>query len=156
MELSQTAIGTLFLIGFPVGVIFNIFYAFSDIKQISGFWIFRVLIHFKDFIFVIIAGLAAVILVFYVNNGEFRGLIFIGIISGYLLSAVSIAKLIIHIRNSIINIILFPIGYLWEITLAGPLARHRQVSILKSTQLRFKTMMQLASNGFENITEAKE
>ena len=72
MELSQTALAMLLLGGFPFGLALNLVYALTDFGALPESIVKKLLCNAKDFVFALMAGLLAIILVYYVNDGEFR------------------------------------------------------------------------------------
>ena len=160
MELSQTSIGLLLLLGIPVGILLNALYALTDLGTKKRSLGKRLLIQIKDFLFATLAGLSAILLVYYVNDGEFRYWVLFGIVIGYTLSSVTIGKCVLAARNAVLSVILrfitTPLLFLWRITLARPCAKARQARLEKATERQAQKTMQLASNGFENDSEAKE
>ena len=62
MELSQTALAMLFLVGFPAGTLLHVVYALTD-TGVGNAHLGRLLMRqVKDFAFMIAAGLVAVLL----------------------------------------------------------------------------------------------
>ena len=160
MELSQSSLAFLLLLGLPAGMLLRILYALTDSDPASVGILGKILRHVKDFVFVFFAGLLAILLIYYMNDGEFRYLILLGLIGGYLLISVTVAKAIVKIRNKLLKIIFgmitTPIAFLWSVTLAKPYARACHASLRKATKKQIKNRMHLASNGFEKNSEAKE
>ncbi len=150
MELSQTALAMLLLTGFPAGVMLNLAYALTDIGAWRKSFGKKLMCNLKDFAFMLIAGLTAVLLVYYVNNGEFRYLVLLGMIGGYAASHVTLGKLVIRIRNTAARALSVPLAWLWRVTLGRLYEKRRTTALFKGTQTRMEALMQLASNGFEN------
>jgi hypothetical protein len=150
MELSQTALAMLFLVGFPAGTLLHVAYALTDMG-VGNAHLGRLLMrHVKDFAFMIAAGVVAVLLVYYVNNGEFRYLVLAGMIGGYAVSYVTLGKLVVHVRNIAVHALSVPLLWVWSITLGRLLSKLRVSARCKATQTRIDVLQQLALNGFEN------
>ncbi len=150
MELSQTSLAVLLLGGLPVGVALSFAYALTDVAALPQSFIKALLVNAKDFIFLLAAGLAAVLTVYYVNQGEFRYLVLVGMIGGFAISHVTLGKLIVHARDAMIRFLTVPIIRAWEATLGRLAAKARARKQIKITQERVEELMQFASNGFEN------
>ena len=150
MELSQTALAMLFLVGFPAGTLLHVVYALTD-TGVGNAHLGRLLMRqVKDFAFMIAAGVVAVLLVYYVNNGEFRYLVLAGMIGGYAVSYVTLGKLVVHVRNIAVHALSAPLLWLWRVTLGRLYSKLRVGVRCKATQTRIDVLQQLASNGFEN------
>ena len=150
MELSQKALAMLFLGGIPVGAVLHLIYALTDLGALPEGLCKRLICNAKDFIFMLVAGLAAIITVYYVNKGEFRYLIVVGIAVGYVLSHVALGKFVIGARNTLLHLIIVPLSRAWSITFGRLAGKIRARSLHKRTQVRTRILLLLASNGFEN------
>ena len=150
MELSQASLAMLLLAGMPVGVILHFIYALSDINTMSEGLLKKLFGNLKDFFFTTIVGIAAILMVYFVNNGEFRYMILVGIVSGYVASHLVFHKAIVASRNAIIRLITTPLVWLFTNTFGKVFERARAKERKKQTILRIEQLMQLASNGFEN------
>ena len=155
MELSQTALAMLLLGGIPAGVVLNLAYALTDIGAMEDGLGKELLHNIKDFIFILIAGLVAVLMVYYVNDGEFRYLVIVGMVCGFAMSHFMFAKLIIKIRNAIARIAVVPLTWVWRLTLGRLCAKVRNTALKKSTSTKAEQLLMLASNGFENERRQK-
>ena len=150
MELSQASLAMLLLAGMPVGVILHFIYALSDINIMSEGLLKKLFGNLKDFFFTTIVGIAAILMVYFVNNGEFRYMILVGIVSGYVVSHLVFHKAIVASRNAIIRLITTPLVWFFTNTFGKVFEKARAKERKKQTILRIEQLMQLASNGFEN------
>lgn len=150
MELSQASLAMLLLAGMPVGVILHFIYALSDINFMSEGLLKKLFGNLKDFFFTTIVGIAAILMVYFVNNGEFRYMILVGIVSGYVVSHLVFHKAIVASRNAIIRLITTPLVWVFTNTFGKVFEKARAKERKKQTILRIEQLMQLASNGFEN------
>ena len=160
MELSQSALALLALSAFPCGILLNVLYRLTDPTDSPQSIIGRLLIHIKDFVFMIAAGVLTVIISYYVNQGDYRYLAPVGTLIGYVLSDLLLRKSIQRIRDWILSfvgrMISVPFHWIWKNTLGHATDKMRVAEQQKSTKKRIEYLMQSASNGFENNTEAKE
>ena len=159
MELSQTALATLILGGLPTGILLNVAYRFLHIDtNKSGIWL--VLGNIRDFLFMILVSIITVLLVYYVNEGDYRYQVIVGIACGFGLSELVLGKLIVRVRDTVfrllINMLALPVLFLKSKTIDPLLVKVYAQQLNRYTELRAKYLMQSASNGFENFTEAKE
>ena len=159
MELSQTALSVLILCGVPLGIIINVAYRLTDLGPQKNRIILHILTNVKDFAFLILAAVVTVLLVYYVNDGVYRFQSIAGILTGYMISDLLLGKLIVKIRNTVIEAVLqilgVPFVWIWSKTFGLLLAKTDHAFLIRKTDVSINTMMQLASNGFENYTEAK-
>ncbi len=155
MELSQTALAMLLLGGIPAGVVLNFAYALTDIGAMAEGFVKKLIRNVKDFIFLLIAGLVSVLTVYYVNDGEFRYLVIVGMLCGFALSHLMLAKSIVKIRNAIARIAVVPLAWVWRITFGRLCARARSAALERSTHAKAEQLLMLASNGFENERRQK-
>lgn len=160
MELSQSSLAMLMIGAVPIGALLSVAYRLTQfIKTPSNVWQ-KIAINVKDFAFAVFAGLLTVILVYYVNDGDYRYLAPLGAVIGFLISDLLFAKLIIRIREYVLRtlgrVISVPIRWIWRLTVEPLMEKASFTSMVRSTDLRIKAMMRNASNGFENFTEAKE
>ncbi len=159
MELSQTALSVLLLCGFPLGVLSNVAYRMTDLGLQKDRVLHHILINVKDFIFLILAAITTVLLIYYVNDGVYRYHSIAGILAGYVISDLAIGRIVIRIRNTVIaaifHILSVPFTWIWRKTFGILLAKADNKALIKNTDANINIMMQLASNGFENCTEAK-
>ena len=140
----------LFLGGVPVGAVLHLIYALTDLGALPEGLCKRLIGNAKDFVFMLVAGLAAVITVYYVNKGEFRYLVVIGILVGYVLSHAVLGKLVISARNTLVRLLSVPVVWIWSMTVGRLAGRIRTRVQHKGTKNRAQILMLLASNGFEN------
>ena len=133
-----------------MGVALQFAYALTDVDAMSEGFVKKLLGNLKDFAFAMIAGLAAILTLYFVNDGEFRYLILVGIIGGFIVSRLAFGKLIVRIRDALARLIAVPIRWIWAYTFGRLLAKARVKARKKQTQTRMELLMQLASNGFEN------
>lgn len=150
MEFSQTSLAMLLLGGIPTGVVLNVAYALTDISVIHDGFVKKLLCNVKDFVFMLLAGIAALLTVYFINNGEFRYMVLVGMIGGFAASHVTLGKLVIRARDALIRIMTVPLTWIWANTLGKLFAKARAGARVKQTQIRTEQLMQLASNGFEN------
>ena len=148
MELSQTALATLLLVGVPAGAVLSIVYALTGISCTVSSWCIRLLVQVKDFIFVVLAGIVAVLLVYYVNDGEFRYLVLLGMIGGYALTHAMLSRLVLRIREAVLHMLAIPIVWIWSFSLGRLWAKARMASQVKRTEKLARELETLASNGF--------
>ena len=150
MELSQTSLAMLLLGGVPVGVVLNLAYALTDVQAMHDGFAKKLLCNVKDFVFMLIAGLVAVLIVYFVNQGEFRYTVLVGMIGGFILSRLTLGKAVVRARDALIRTIAVPLTWIWRITLGRLLSKARDGACVKQTKIRTELLMQLASDGFEN------
>lgn len=150
MELSQSALAMLLVGGFPAGVALNLVYVLIDIESLQHTWMYKLLVNVKDFIFILVAGLVAVLTVYYVNNGEFRYMVLVGMLCGFLLSHVTLGKLALLVKNAILKALGVPVTWLWRITIGKLCEKVRIEAMQKNTVLRMEEIIKKATNGFEN------
>ena len=150
MELSQTALAMLLVGGFPAGVAINLVYALTDIGVLPNSFAKKLLINVKDFVFSLIAGIVAILLLYYLNNGEIRYLALVGMIGGFAVSHWTLGKLVIYVRNAAAHVIVIPLAWIWSKTFGRMCEKARKTSQNKNTEKRADAILQLASNGFEN------
>ena len=79
MELSQTSLAMLLLSGIPLGAALRIIYVLTDFSGLSYLLFKRILHQVKDFIFAFFAGIVAVLLVYFINAGQSRYLVLLGL-----------------------------------------------------------------------------
>jgi hypothetical protein len=160
MELSQTALAILFLYGLPLGGIFSLLYRITDLEGLNTNTFKSILTQIKDFLFVVLAGIAIVIFVYYANEGDFRYLALVGAVIGFALFDMLIGKPIVKLRNALLGSLYFliriPVYYMYGKTIGRLKFKIENKSVFKHTQHRIKEMVLQASDGFECITEAKE
>lgn len=150
MELSQTSLAILLLVGVPAGAVLNLAYALTDIRAIPDGFLKKLLCNVKDFVFMLIAGLMAVLIVYFVNQGEFRYMVLVGMMCGFAVSHFAFEKVIVRARDALMRAIAVPLSWIWRITLGKLLAKSRGRARIKQTQTRMQQLTQIASNGFEN------
>ncbi len=150
MEVSQNALAMMLIAGFPVGVMLNLAYSLTDIGVRNRSFAKQLICNLKDFAFMLIAGFMAVLLVYYVNDGEFRYLVVMGLIGGYVASHAALGRLVIRIRNKVARAMSVPFMRLWRVTFGRLYEKRRTTALFKGTQSRAEQLMLLASNGFEN------
>ena len=150
MELSQTSLAMLLLTGLPVGAVLHWAYALTDMGDMPDTFAKKLIRNLKDFVFAIAAGLAAIFTVYFVNNGEFRYMVLVGIIGGFGVSHLAFQRLIVGIRDAILRLLTVPLTWIWANTMGRLLAKVREKAQDKKTQLRTEQLMLLALNGFEN------
>lgn len=160
MELSQASLAMLALGAFPLGVLISVAYRIGAPSALTkSVWI-RTYANLRDFVFMIIAGVLTVILVYYVNDGEYRYLAPLGAIGGFLLGDMLLREPIIKARawliRGLVRILSVPIAWVLQKTYFPFRVRISENTKRRYTEKRIELMMQLASNGFENNTEAKE
>lgn len=160
MELSQASLAMLALGAFPLGVLINLAYRIgAPSVPMKSVWI-RLYANLRDFVFMIIAGVLTVILVYYVNDGEYRYLAPLGAICGFLLGDLILREPIKKARAWLIHvlgrILAVPVTWILRKTYFPLRVKISGDSQKRYTEKRKVLMMQLASNGFENNTEAKE
>lgn len=148
MELSQSALAMLLLVGLPVGAAISLAYALTCPSGQSNSLATRVFIHVKDFVFVVLAGLLAVLLVYYVNHGEFRYPVLFGMLGGYVLTHAMLARLVCRVRDAVLRVLAAPIVWIWSFTLGRLFARVRMAGQIKLTEKKACELEMLASNGF--------
>lgn len=160
MELSQTALAILFVYGLPLGGVLCILYRITDLEGLTKNALICTLVHIKDFLFVLIAGIAIVLFVYYANDGDFRYLAIIGTIAGYAGAELLLGRIIVNVRNTLLRtafgIISVPVEFFWRLTFGAIISKAQNKSLFRYTRDRVKKTVLKASNGFENITEAKE
>lgn len=158
MELSQTALAILLTVSIPLGVFLNIAYRLTDWGQKPYSALQIVFINVKDFLFIIIACIAMVLLVYYINDGDYRFQSLIGTLIGFFVSEMLIGKRIVQVRNVILHafwgIISIPILWIGRKTFGRIGTQISNRALLSKTINRTNFMEMLASNGFENNTEA--
>ncbi len=107
----------------------------------------------------ILAGVVTVILVYYVNDGDYRYLAPIGALIGFMLGDLACKALIAKIKKWLLGVFAYmitvPAKWIYQKTLGPIYAKAYAKSLIKRTENRIEYMRQLASNGFENNTEAK-
>ncbi len=159
MELSQTSLAMLMFGAMPIGVMLSIVYRLADPITTQRSVFKKIYGNCKDFIFMILAGIMTVILVYYVNDGDYRYLAPLGAVTGFFVSDLLLGKLLVRIRDFVLftawRILSVPIRWLWHLTIGPMIAKASLSKMIKSTDDRIEAMMLEASNGFENITEAK-
>ena len=150
MELSQTSLAMLLLGGVPVGVALNLAYALTDIQTIPIGFLKKLVCNVKDFLFMLIAGLAAILVVYFVNNGEFRYMVLVGMVGGFAVSRLTLQRVVIRVRDALLRAISVPLTWIWTNTFGKLLSKARDRACTNQTQARTEQLTQLASNGFEN------
>ena len=159
MELSQTSLAAMMLAAIPIGVFLNVVYLLTGTRTNNDSTIKKMLLHIKDFLFLIIAALITVILVYYLNDGDYRYLAPVGVLLGYLMNDFLLRRWIIGVRDYVLRvfgkIILVPCKWIWRTTLTPILKKSEEKRMVTQTNHRIKELMYDASNGFENNTEAK-
>lgn len=158
MELSQTALAILLTVSIPVGVLLNITYRFTDLGKKPYTALQIIFINIKDFLFIILACITMVLLVYYINDGDYRFHALIGTLIGYLVSDLLIGKKLVRVRNTILRVCwdFFSIPLLWvgRKTFGCAYTKINDRALLSKTINRTKFVEMLASCGFENNTEA--
>lgn len=156
MELSQFQLANLLIGGIPVGIVLNSLYALTDIGFLRNGIVKMLLQSIKDFTLMLAAGLTAVIFVYYINGGEVRCLVVIGVAAGYILSHFILEKLILRVRSIVLRALFVPITWIWSATFGVLLARIRRSAQEKDTEQRSQLLMLYASYGFENERRVKD
>ena len=158
MELSQTALAILLTASIPLGVLLNILYRITDLGQKPYTVVKIILINIKDFLFMILACIAMVLLVYYINDGDYRFQTLIGTLIGYLVSDLLIGKRLIRVRNVVFracwNFFSIPVLWIGRKTFGSAYTKINDRALLGKTIDRTKFVEMLASCGFENNTEA--
>lgn len=144
MELSQTALAMLLLCGIPAGAVFSIVYTLTEF-DVAGK---RILTHLKDFCFMVLAGIVAVLLIYYVNAGQARFHVLFGMVMGYVLTHLVLSKLVLRIRNALFAVLMAPLNLIWSFTLGRLCTKARMAMQIKRTEQTGRTVEQLASQGF--------
>ena len=148
MELSQSALAMLLLGGVPAGAAISLIYALTDFSHVDDSIWKRLWTHVKDFFFLVFAGLMAVLLVYYINQGEFRYLAFPGMLGGFLLTQITLARPVCRVRNAVLHVLSVPIIWLWSTSFGRLCARIRMNHQVKLTNKKGRMLEMLASNGF--------
>ena len=148
MELSQKALAMLLLSGLVSGTAICIAYALTDFSGVANSRYQRFFVQIKDYVFVVLAGLIAILTVYYVNGGEFRYLVLLGMTGGYALARVTIFKTIVLLKNAVLHTLTYPLIYLWSFTIGRLFLKVRMIHQIKTTEIRARKITDLASNGF--------
>ena len=156
MELSQFQLANLLIGGIPVGIVLNSLYALTDIGFLRNGIVKMLLQSIKDFTLMLAAGLTAVIFVYYINGGEVRCLVVIGVAAGYILSHFTLEKLILRVRSIVLRALFVPITWIWSATFGILFSRVRQNAMVEGTEQRAQLLMLYASYGFENERRVKD
>lgn len=159
MELSQSSLAMLMIGAVPIGAFLSLAYRLADPIAAKQSVIQKIYVNCKDFVFMILAGIVTVILVYYVNDGDYRYLAPIGALIGFLLGDLAFKALVAKIKRWLLGVLSYmitaPTKWIYRKTLEPIYAKAYAKSLIKRTEHRIEYMMQLASNGFENYTEAK-
>ncbi|MBQ7379073.1 MAG: spore cortex biosynthesis protein YabQ [Clostridia bacterium] len=118
-----------------------------------------ILVNIKDFVFLILTAIVTVLLVYYVNDGVYRYQSIAGVLAGYFVCDLVFGKLIVKARNSVLGTVFgalsFPLMWIWHRTFGALLVKADRAALIRNTEYNNEYLMLLASNGFENNTEAK-
>ena len=159
MEISQTSLAMLMIGAVPIGAFMSLAYRLADPITTKQSMLQKIYVNCKDFIFMILVGVMTVILVYYVNDGDYRYLAPIGALVGFFLGDLACKALIAKIKKWLLSVfacmITVPAKRIYRKTLGLIYAKAYAKSLIKRTEYRIEYMMQLASYGFENNTEAK-
>ena len=150
MELSQFSLAVMLLAGVPAGVVLNLTYALTDMRAMEDGFVKKLLHNVKDFIFAVLAGLMAVLTVYFVNDGEFRYLVIVGMIGGFAVSHFTLGRLVVRLRDATCRFLTVPLTWIWAKTFGKLLIKARMRGQDKQTQIRMEKLLLLAANGFEN------
>lgn len=164
MELSQTALAVMLLYAAPIGIFLSIIYRLTDFgRPTRGNAVIVVLQNLKDFLFVVVAAVLTVLLVYYANDGQFRYMAPVGVLGGYFFGIKLLSGAVLKVRTVIFTIIgwtvgvmLAPLSLIWRVTFGKGVDRARRRAMVQKTEKRASWWMAQASSGFENYTEAKE
>ena len=168
MEISQTALAVMLASAVPIGIVLSIAYRVTDFGwQSRKNAIIVVLQNIKDFLFMAVAAVMIVILVYYQNQGQFRYLAPVGVLGGYWLTDKLLSRTILKMRGWIwrtvcavvtwsFGILFAPVMAIWRATLGKRVEQASHRAIIKRTENRASWWTAQASFGFENVTEAKE
>ena len=148
MELSQTSLAMLLLSGIPLGAALSIIYVLTDFSGLSYLLFKRILQQVKDFIFAFFAGIVAVLLVYFINAGQSRYLVLLGLVMGFVLTYRAFSKPLLRTRNALLRVLVAPISLIWSFTLGRLIAKVRMAKQIKMTEKKGRIAQQLASNGF--------
>ena len=109
--MNQAYLFLMFIInGILLGIIFDIFRVLRKSFKTSD-----IITYIEDIIFWIISGIITLYFIFYLNNGEVRLYIFIGIILGSLFYMLTISKYFVKISVCIVLAIKTIIDKIWTI-----------------------------------------
>lgn len=148
MELSQTSLAMLLLSGIPLGAALSIIYVLTDFSGLSYLLFKRILQQVKDFIFAFFAGIVAVLLVYFINAGQSRYLVLLGLVMGFVLTYRAFSKPLLRTRNALLRVLVAPISLICSFTLGRLIAKVRMAKLIKMTEKKGRIAQQLASNGF--------
>lgn len=178
MEISQVLLGLMFSISVGVGAALGFVYdVFRFVRVLSGEvtdqkrgrlrgFLSATVVFFEDFVFCIICGVSFLLLIYYTNDGQLRGLALIGTLAGAFLYSNTIGRLtsrlfpwlgiqVRRIAAAIVKILLLPFVLLKAIYLAtvGRMlkaagARIKRIKDEKYTARAIQKYRDLAADGF--------
>lgn len=163
MELSQTALAVMLVYAVPIGVILNVAYRLTELDQARPrHAVIMVLQNVKDFLFMIVAAVLVVLLVYYVNDGQLRYVALAGVPIGFGLSERILARPLRIAARSVrrlacrlIGLLSRPAVWLCFQTLGKGAQRVQSRAMVQKTEKRASWWTAQAACGFENDTEAK-